>query len=539
VVSSVVIAVLDESDPLTHRALSRIGQTLRGKWRLDRLLGMGGMACVYEGTHRNGMRGAVKVLHPDLSHDKLTRSRFLREGYVANQVAHPGVVKVLDDDVTEDGSVFLVMELLEGETVGSIAAARPGRRLATSEALDIADQLLDVLATAHDKGIVHRDIKPDNLFWTREQRLKVLDFGIARVCDPPPGATDATKTGTVFGTPSFMPPEQALGEMNAINGQSDVFSVGATLFMLLSGARAREGDTANKQLLAAMTKPPPPLTSVMADCPPALAAIVDRALAFEQKDRFADARSMQESVRAFAKSFQAGAGAPALEAHPAGEKAPPSIQEGSGQSLMTGPAAAHPTVPIVAAPVSAPPALDAPPHAVRSTIRIHPDPPRFTAPLPPPGPPAVPPHAHPPAAAASMPVPANGGTASPVARDAILMRAPSSRPGLVIGALLAVVILGAIAVALLLRTSPTEPAAAAAQASSTATPVAVATASDPAPVSSQSVSETSPSSAVSASSAKPSGGRPGPAPSSPGVLTKPGTGKASSKQNNKDPLNTF
>src|SRR5262245_6510777 len=168
-------------DAITRRARARIGAVLRGKWRIDRLLGVGGMAAVYAGTHRNGKRGAIKMLHLELSTDGDARTRFLREGYLANRVAHPGAVSVLDDDTAEDGSAFLVMELLEGKSVAEIVEARQGRRLGVSETLRILDQLLDVLIAAHEKGIVHRDLKPENMFLTNDGQLKVLDFGIARV----------------------------------------------------------------------------------------------------------------------------------------------------------------------------------------------------------------------------------------------------------------------------------------------------------------------------------------------------------------------
>src|SRR5262249_12850382 len=150
------------------------------KWRLDRLLGVGGMAAVYEATHRNKKRVAVKLLHAEFSQNADLRTRFLREGYAANVIEHPGAVSVLDDDVTDAGAAFLVMELLEGETLDQRWERMAGR-LPAAEVFGFADQLLDVLAVAHTKGIVHRDIKPENLFVTREGTLKVLDFGIARV----------------------------------------------------------------------------------------------------------------------------------------------------------------------------------------------------------------------------------------------------------------------------------------------------------------------------------------------------------------------
>src|SRR5829696_1399695 len=135
----------DMNDPRCAGAQARIGELLHGKWRLDALIGIGGMACVYAATHRNKKRGAVKMLHPELSGDADARRRFLREGYVANTVEHPGAVSVLDDDVAEDGSVFLVMELLDGESVEACVARRPSGRLAASEVAAIADRLLDVL----------------------------------------------------------------------------------------------------------------------------------------------------------------------------------------------------------------------------------------------------------------------------------------------------------------------------------------------------------------------------------------------------------
>src|SRR5580698_5128118 len=160
-----------QDDPQVVRARGRIGVLLQDKWRLESLLGVGGMAAVYAATHRNGKRVAVKMLHEEFSHDEEVRTRFLQEGYAANIIQHEGAVSVLDDDVAPDGSAFLVMELLEGETVEQ-RWERLGQRLPVREVLVIGVQLLDVLAIAHEKSIVHRDIKPDNLFLTRAGVLK-------------------------------------------------------------------------------------------------------------------------------------------------------------------------------------------------------------------------------------------------------------------------------------------------------------------------------------------------------------------------------
>ncbi|MEO8874318.1 MAG: serine/threonine-protein kinase, partial [Polyangiaceae bacterium] len=159
--------------------MAAVGKIIKGKWRIDARLGAGATATVYAATHRNGYRVALKVLHVDLSRDKEIVARFLREGYVANTIQHKGVVRVLDDDITEDGAVFLVLELLEGESLASMLT-KNGGRLPWMQVADKMVELLDVLSTAHAQGVVHRDIKPDNVFLTTEGVLKVLDFGLAR-----------------------------------------------------------------------------------------------------------------------------------------------------------------------------------------------------------------------------------------------------------------------------------------------------------------------------------------------------------------------
>jgi hypothetical protein len=282
-------------DPLLLRAQMRVGTTLRSKWRLDLLLGVGGMAIVYAATHRNGSRAAVKILHAELSINAQLRGRFLREGYLANAVGHPGAVKVIDDDIAEDGSLFLVTELLDGETLED-RRIRFGGRLTEDEVILVADQLLDVLAAAHAKGIIHRDLKPENIFLTHAGQVKVLDFGIARLREMSTIST-ATKAGATLGTPAYMAPEQARGLWDEVEGRSDLWACGATMFHVLSGRWVHEGRTPNEQLLSAMTKPASPCASAAPRVSPAVAQIVDKALAFEREQRWPDARSMQLAVR--------------------------------------------------------------------------------------------------------------------------------------------------------------------------------------------------------------------------------------------------
>jgi len=284
----------EADDDLLVRAQGRVGTLLRGKYRIDGVLGVGGMAVVYAATHRNKKRFAVKVLHPELSFRADLRARFLREGYAANSVEHAGTVAVLDDDVAEDGGAFLVMELLEGETVEE-RWERSGRRLPLDALLSIGYELLDVLAAAHARGIVHRDIKPANLFLTFDGRLKVLDFGIARLRDI--AVSQATQMGALIGTPSFMAPEQALGITDEVDAQTDLWATGATLFTLASGRMVHEAATIQAVIVKAATQPAPSLAAVLPGAPSAVVQAVDRALVFDKAQRWASAGAMRDALR--------------------------------------------------------------------------------------------------------------------------------------------------------------------------------------------------------------------------------------------------
>jgi serine/threonine-protein kinase len=278
-----------------QRAEARIGSVIKDKWRLDRLLGVGGMACVYSATHRNKKRAAVKMLHPEFSTDSGIRERFLREGYLANSVGHRGVVTVDDDDVAEDGSAFIVMELLDGETIEQ-RWRRKQHRLPLEEVLAVADQVLDVLAAAHDKGVVHRDLKPENLFLTREGGVKLLDFGIGALKEVR-GGTSNTLSGATMGTPAFMAPEQARGRWDEVDGQTDLWALGATLFTLLTGEYVHEGETVNETLALAVTQPARSIGGLRSDLPADVVKLIDRSLAYTKPERFPDARTMQAQVR--------------------------------------------------------------------------------------------------------------------------------------------------------------------------------------------------------------------------------------------------
>lgn len=253
------------------------------------------MAAVYAATHRNKKRAAIKMLHPELSLDPVMRDRFLREGYVSNSVGHRGAVRVDDDDVTEDGCAYIVMELLDGETIEQ-RWARKNHRLPPEEVLSLMDQLLETLSHAHQKGIVHRDIKPENLFLTRDGTVKVLDFGIARLHELT-GQVTSTQTGNTMGTPAFMAPEQARARWDEVDARTDLWAVGATMFTLLTGQFVHEGQTVNETLAMAVTQPARSLRTLRPDLHPALIELVDRALAYDKAARWPDAATMQEALR--------------------------------------------------------------------------------------------------------------------------------------------------------------------------------------------------------------------------------------------------
>jgi serine/threonine protein kinase len=299
---------------LLERSRGRLGTTLKGKYRLDRVLGIGGMAVVYAATHRNGKEFALKMLHPEHSLNSDVRNRFLREGYVANKVKHPGAVAVLDDDLADDGAAFLVMELLEGESVETVCE-RQGGRLPLPTVIALGYQLLSVLAAAHANGIVHRDIKPANLFLTHEGQLKVLDFGIARLRDV--ATSHATQTGMMMGTPAFMAPEQAMAKTAEIDGQTDLWSAGATLFALASGKLVHEADNAQQLLIIAATTPARSLATVMPEAPPQVVSVVDRALAFDKNKRWASALEMRDALKDVQMALYGGAPSAQLLAPPA------------------------------------------------------------------------------------------------------------------------------------------------------------------------------------------------------------------------------
>ncbi len=312
------------------RAVARVGQVLKEKWRLDSLLGIGGMAVVYSATHRNQKRVAIKMLLPELAGNaEVCGIVSSSEGYAANTIEHPGALSVLDDDVAEEGLPFLVMELLDGETVEArMGAERAAARARRRSPDDRRRQCSTFFLRRTRKGVVHRDVKPGEFVpASGSGGLKVLDFGIARVLEATRGRNE-TQAGTVMGTPAFMAPEQALAKWDEVDGRTDLWAVAATMFTLLSGQHVHEGANGNEQFVKSATQQARSIGSCVKGLPRSVIALVDRALQLRwpRTARWPDARAMQEAVRG---AYEALTGVPLVIENPSSARSAPGTWSGA------------------------------------------------------------------------------------------------------------------------------------------------------------------------------------------------------------------
>ena len=276
-------------------ARARVGAVLNDSWRLDSVLGVGGSSAVYSATHRKGTRAAIKMLHAEYEHNERLRDRLEREALVLSLIHHPGAVRLLGGGTTEQGSEFLVMELLEGETLASYLVRKDGR-VGRDQALLITLLVLEALAGAHEYGVVHRDVTVENVFITRSGQVKLIDFGIARLLGSLEPEADLG-VGPVIGTPGFMAPEQAQGLNEEVGVQSDVWAVGAILFELLTGLPVHfEARTLFQKLTSGAFSEAPKLASIAPGASPELQELVDRALAFDKSERWRDACEMRSAL---------------------------------------------------------------------------------------------------------------------------------------------------------------------------------------------------------------------------------------------------
>ncbi|MGH7709751.1 MAG: serine/threonine-protein kinase, partial [Gemmatimonadaceae bacterium] len=311
-----------------------LASALKGQYRLDREVGRGGMGIVYcARDERLDRLVAIKTLPPHLSADVVVRDRFLREARTAAALSHPNIVPVHRADEIA-GVVFFVMGYVDGESLAhKIQRSGP---LKASELLPILHDVLDALGYAHARGVIHRDVKAENILLDSEtDRAMVTDFGIARVA----AAAPMTATGTVLGTVSYMSPEQVSGD--TVDGRSDLYALGVLAFYALSGRFPFESQTPSAVLVAHVTTPPPSLHDVAPHIPGPIAHIVDRLLRKDPAARHADAEEVLEALVTAERDVIATSGPEILsstEAHAVWERAA-YLQE------MTGHAVAPPELP--------------------------------------------------------------------------------------------------------------------------------------------------------------------------------------------------
>jgi Tol biopolymer transport system component/tRNA A-37 threonylcarbamoyl transferase component Bud32 len=292
--------------------------TLLNHYRVTKLIGAGAMGEVYAADDTELQREvAIKVLPPELVDDPDRRKRFEREAHAIAALNHPNIVTIHSIEQSGD-RLFLTMELVRGQP---LAALIPARGLPLPRLLKLAVPLADAISAAHDKGVIHRDLKPSNVMITDDDRVKVLDFGLARLTGPAfgdAGLTALTMSGAghapPLGTAAYMSPEQANGR--AVDARSDIFSLGIVLYEAATGRRPFEGDTPLSVLSSIVKDAPAPLTNVNAALPTELARIVRRCLAKDPARRYQTAADVRNDLAELAEDLAAGRGAPAQPAAP-------------------------------------------------------------------------------------------------------------------------------------------------------------------------------------------------------------------------------
>jgi len=285
--------------------------TTIGNFQLLRTLGEGGMGVVYEAQHMTmHRRAAIKVLRSELASDPQAIRRFFNEARATNEVRHPGIVQIYDCGTHQDGSPWLIMELLEGETL-SRRIGRVGAMPAT-DVIGLGAQAASVLEAAHRAGIIHRDLKPDNLFIVNNQetesgeRVKVLDFGIAKLTSSGGAKSMHTQTGMLMGTPLYMSPEQCRGT-GQVDARSDIYSFGLILYQMISGELPFVSEGMGELFDMQMNRPPPPLPKKVPGVNAALAATIEKMLRKNPAERV---QTMGEVQRALLAAASAPASAP-------------------------------------------------------------------------------------------------------------------------------------------------------------------------------------------------------------------------------------
>jgi eukaryotic-like serine/threonine-protein kinase len=275
------------------------GTVVAERYRIVDLLGRGGMGAVYRVEHvKLKKEMALKILRPEISKLDDVAKRFEREAEAAARLDHPNIISVTDFGSTADGQLFLVMELLNGPSLAKTLAkdgAMPAPR-----ALHIIRQVLSALQRAHSAGVVHRDLKPDNIVLVEREGerdvVKLLDFGIAKLVASDGTGEQLTRAGAIFGTPQYFSPEQAMGE--PVDARADLYAAGVMMYEMLSGQRPFEAQSVVELISMHVTRDPAPVSQLAPHIPPALSESVARAMSKRRADRFPDASAMWQALQA-------------------------------------------------------------------------------------------------------------------------------------------------------------------------------------------------------------------------------------------------
>ncbi|MCW5833619.1 MAG: serine/threonine protein kinase, partial [Labilithrix sp.] len=293
-----------------------LGQTVGGRYMIKGVLGEGGMGTVYDAEHLGLSRQvAIKVLSPSQAKKRVAVKRFQQEARAAGAIGHPNICEVYDLGLLDDGSPYLVMEKLVGQTLAERIAKEGG--LPFDDVVDVVSQVLSGLIAAHEKGIVHRDIKPENIFLARRLGcppiIKLLDFGVSKMMaefQTGDDALDLTRTGMVMGTPYYMSPEQARGERN-LDGRVDVYACGVVMYEAIAGKRPFLAPNYNALLLAIINTTPRPIRELRPATPPELETIIRRAMEKNRASRYATAKHMLRDLVPSSAALAEGARVPA------------------------------------------------------------------------------------------------------------------------------------------------------------------------------------------------------------------------------------
>ena len=302
----------------------RIGTLLAGRYVIDEVIGEGGMATVYRAHQKLVDRPvAVKIMNPMLASDPIVRERFRREARSAQKLAHPNIIEIFDQGDTEDGTCYIVMELLRGESLSALVRDGP---LEVDRAVHVMIQIARGIARAHDLEVIHRDLKPENIFLSRREDgsdlVKLLDFGIAKSTQD----SRLTGQGELFGTPQYMAPERILG--NDTGGSSDLYALGVVFFEMLTGELPFTAPDVATFFVKHMNEPPPSLRSLNPRVPAALDELVVKMLAKAPKDRPVDAHRIHADLIEILREREV-AGPPAADAESISVPAPITIAAGA------------------------------------------------------------------------------------------------------------------------------------------------------------------------------------------------------------------